>query len=94
MKSFKAVSETKKKKTHQEKRLIFNTQFKIEFLLPFTGCREVLGKMPDKQKQTDRKRDRQIDSTEVSVCMRKSGTKITKINDVLFYKKNATNDTK
>ena len=23
------------------------TQFKIEFLLAFTGCRKVLGKMPD-----------------------------------------------
>ena len=22
------------------------TQFKIEFLLPFSGCRKVLGKMP------------------------------------------------
>ena len=28
------------------KRLSFITQFKIEFLLPFTGCRKVLGKMP------------------------------------------------
>ena len=28
------------------KRLSFITQFKIEFLLPFTNCREVLGKMP------------------------------------------------
>ena len=28
------------------KRLRFITQFKIEFLLPFTGCRKVLGKMP------------------------------------------------
>ena len=27
-------------------RLSFTTQFKIEFLLPFTGCRKVLGKMP------------------------------------------------
>ena len=27
-------------------RLSFITQFKIEFLLPFTGCRKVLGKMP------------------------------------------------
>ena len=24
----------------------FITQFKTEFLLPFTGCRKVLGKMP------------------------------------------------
>ena len=28
-------------------RLSFFTQFKIEFLLPFTGCRKVLGKMPE-----------------------------------------------
>ena len=28
------------------KRLSFITQFKIEFLLPFTGYRKVLGKMP------------------------------------------------
>ena len=26
--------------------LSFITQFKIEFLLPFTSCRNVLGKMP------------------------------------------------
>ena len=44
-KSFKGVSKTKKKKKHM-KRLSFITQFKIEFLLPFTGCRKVLGKMP------------------------------------------------
>ena len=36
----------KKKRKKQMKRLIFITQFKIEFLLPFTGCRKVLGKMP------------------------------------------------
>ena len=29
------------------KRLSFITQFKIEFLLPFTGCRWVLQKMPE-----------------------------------------------
>ena len=28
------------------KRTSFITQFKIEFLLPLTGCRKVLGKMP------------------------------------------------
>ena len=44
-KSFKGVSKTKKKKKHM-KRLSFITQFKIEFLLPFTGCRKVLGKIP------------------------------------------------
>ena len=27
-------------------RLSFITQFKIEFLLPFTSCRKVLGKKP------------------------------------------------
>ena len=29
------------------KRLSFITQFKIEFLLPLTSCRKVLGNMPD-----------------------------------------------
>ena len=29
------------------KRLSFIAQFKIEFLLSFTSCRKVLGKMPD-----------------------------------------------
>ena len=34
----------KKKNTWRNlKRLSFKTQFKIEFLLPFTGCRKVLG---------------------------------------------------
>ena len=28
-------------------RLSFVAQFKIKFLLPSTGCRKVLGKMPD-----------------------------------------------
>ena len=40
-KSFKGFS----KKIHM-KRYSFITQFKIEFLLPFTGCKKVLGKMP------------------------------------------------
>ena len=35
-----------KKKTFL-KRLSFIAQFKIEILLPFTGCREALEKMPD-----------------------------------------------
>ena len=30
------------------RRLIFVTQFKIEFLLPLTGCRKALRKMPGK----------------------------------------------
>ena len=29
------------------KRLNFTSQFMIEFLLPFTGCRKVLGKAPE-----------------------------------------------
>ena len=29
------------------KRLSFITQFKIEFLLPFTDCRKVLRKIPE-----------------------------------------------
>ena len=33
------------------KGLSFITQFKIEFLLPFTGCRKVLGKMPERIKK-------------------------------------------
>ena len=31
----------------EKKNMSFITQFKIEFLLPFTSCRKVLGKMPD-----------------------------------------------
>ena len=31
-------------------RFIFITQFKIEFLRPFIGCRKVLGKKPDRPK--------------------------------------------
>ena len=44
-KSFKGVSKTRKKKKHL-KRLRSITQFKSEFLLLFTSCRKVLGKMP------------------------------------------------
>ena len=33
-----------KKKAHKE--LSFIAQFKFEFLIMFTGCREVVGKMP------------------------------------------------
>ena len=43
-KSFKVVSKTKKGEKHLKGLII--TQFKIEFLLPFTGCRKVLEKMP------------------------------------------------
>ena len=38
--SFKGATKRKKE------RLSFITQFKIEFLLPFTSCRKVFGKMP------------------------------------------------
>ena len=44
-KYFKGVSKIKKRKKHVN-RMSFITQFKIEFLLPFTGCKKVLGKMP------------------------------------------------
>ena len=37
----------KKKSKKNMKRLSFITQSKIEFLLPFTDCRKVLGKIPD-----------------------------------------------
>ena len=49
--SFKGASKTKKKKNTQ--RLSFITQFKMEFLLPFTGCGKVLGKMPGKNHSID-----------------------------------------
>ena len=32
------------------KRLSSTTQFKTEFLQPFTGCRKMLEKMPEKNK--------------------------------------------
>ena len=44
-KFFKGVSKTIKKKKHMQ-RLSFITQFMTDFLLPFTGCRKVFGKMP------------------------------------------------
>ena len=40
------VFQKKRRKKHM-KGLSFITQFKIEFLLPFTCCRKVLGKMAD-----------------------------------------------
>ena len=46
MKILSTVFQNKKQKQNM-KRLSFITQFKIEFLLPFTGCRKVLGKMSD-----------------------------------------------
>ena len=45
-KIFQGFFKNKKEKKHM-KRLRFITQFKIEFLLPFTSCRKVLRKMPD-----------------------------------------------
>ena len=36
----------KKRKKKHIKRISFITQFKTEFLILFTGCRKVLGKMP------------------------------------------------
>ena len=44
-KPFKGVSKTNRKKK-KIKKLYFITQFKIEFLLLFTGFRKVLEKMP------------------------------------------------
>ena len=38
----------KQKRKKNMKRFNFITLFKIEFLLPFTGCKKVLGKMPVK----------------------------------------------
>ena len=37
----------KQRRKKHMKGLSFITQFKIELLLPFTGCRKVLGKMAD-----------------------------------------------
>ena len=46
MENLSRVKKNKKKKKHM-KRLSCITQVKIEFLLPFTGSRKVLGKMPE-----------------------------------------------
>ena len=46
-KSYKGVLKTKQKKKKKNEGIeFFITQFKIEFLLPFTNCRKVLEKMP------------------------------------------------
>ena len=37
---------TKKKKKKNGEWFIFIIQLKIEFLLPFSGCRKLLGKIP------------------------------------------------
>ena len=48
MKNLSRVFQKQKRKKKQHKtRLSFITHFKFEFLLPFTGCRKVLGKMPE-----------------------------------------------
>ena len=44
--SLSRVFQKKKKKKIHMKRLSFITQSKIEFLLLFSGCKKVLGKMP------------------------------------------------
>ena len=46
MENLSRVFQKQKIKKKHMKRLSFITLFKIEFLLPFTSCREVLGKMP------------------------------------------------
>ena len=43
---FQNKKKTKKTASYLAKRSNFITQFKIEFLLPFVGCRKVLRKMP------------------------------------------------
>ena len=45
MENLSRVFQDKKEKKHMKK-LSFKTQFKTDFLLPFTGCRKVLVKMP------------------------------------------------
>ena len=46
MENLSRLFQKQNRKKHM-KRLSFITQFRIEFLLPFTGCRKMLGKMPD-----------------------------------------------
>ena len=46
MDNLSSCFKSKKGKKHM-KRLNLITEFKLEFLLPFTGCRKVLGKMPE-----------------------------------------------
>ena len=47
MENLSRVFQKQKRKKRHMKRLSFITQFKIEFLLPFNGCRKVLRKMRD-----------------------------------------------
>ena len=46
MKNLSRVFQKQKRKKKPLRKLSLMTQFKIEFLLPFSGCRKVLGKMP------------------------------------------------
>ena len=46
MKNLSRVFQKQKRKKKHLRKLSLMTQFKIEFLLPFSGCRKVLGKMP------------------------------------------------
>ena len=46
MENFSRVFQ-KQKRNRNMKRLSFITQFKVQFLVPFTGYKKVLGKMPD-----------------------------------------------
>ena len=41
----------RKRKIHEEIEFHNSVQFKIEFLLPFIGCRKVLGKMSKKPRK-------------------------------------------
>ena len=46
MENLSKMFKKQKKKKKSMNRFSFMTQFKIEFLLPFTGCKKVFGKMP------------------------------------------------
>ena len=48
MENLSSVFQNQKREKNM-KNLNFITQLKIEFLLPFTGCREVLAKMPGRE---------------------------------------------
>ena len=47
--SFKGFSKTNKQEKKKQEEIEFHnfiTPFKIDFQIPFTGCRKVVGKMP------------------------------------------------
>ena len=48
MENLSGVFDKQKRKKKHMKRLSFITQFKIEFLPQFIGCRKVPGKMPER----------------------------------------------